>query len=54
MIVCRPLSMLPHKKLMKKIEKTATSFFKAILPAIYMAPMVISAWGFVSFVQWAS
>jgi len=39
---------------MKKIEKTATNLVKAILPAIYIAPMVISAWGFVSFVQWAS
>jgi|TARA_B110000438_G_scaffold271003_1_gene288564 hypothetical protein len=39
---------------MKKIEKTATKFGKALLPAIYAAPMFISAWGFVSFVQWAS
>tara|TARA_B110000881_G_C18189362_1_gene323997 strand:- start:125 stop:244 length:120 start_codon:yes stop_codon:yes gene_type:complete len=39
---------------MKKIEKKATTLIKAILPAMYLAPVAIASWSFVSFVQWSS
>jgi len=39
---------------MKKIERKATVLIKAILPAIYSAPMVIVSWSFISFMQWSS
>jgi hypothetical protein len=39
---------------MKKLEKKATASFKVILPAIYLAPMALTSWSFISFVQWAS
>ena len=39
---------------MKKIEKTARKVSEVILPTRYLAPMVIGAYGFISFVQWTS
>ena len=39
---------------MKKIEKTARKVSELILPTLYLAPMVIGAYGFISFVQWTS
>jgi|TARA_B100000902_G_C26763507_1_gene646777 hypothetical protein len=39
---------------MKKIEKTAKKASKVILPTLYLAPMFLGAYGFVSFFQWAS
>jgi|TARA_X000000368_G_scaffold261171_1_gene206677 hypothetical protein len=39
---------------MKKIEKTARKVSEVILPTLYLAPMVIGAYGFISFVQWTS
>ena len=41
-------------KIMKKIEKTAKKVSEVILPTLYLAPMFLGAYGFVSFVQWAS
>ena len=35
---------------MKKITK----FYKAILPSMYLAPFILGAYAFVSFVQWTS
>ena len=39
---------------MKKIEETARKVSEVILPTLYLAPMVIGAYGFISFVQWTS
>tara|TARA_B100000886_G_scaffold219776_1_gene152625 strand:- start:257 stop:376 length:120 start_codon:yes stop_codon:yes gene_type:complete len=39
---------------MKKIEKTARKVSEVILPTLYLAPMIIGAYGFISFVQWTS
>jgi len=39
---------------MKKIVKTARKVSEVILPTLYLAPMVIGAYGFISFVQWTS
>ena len=39
---------------MKKIEKTARKVSEVIMPTLYLAPMVIGAYGFISFVQWTS
>ena len=52
--------MMPHvfnlhtKKIVKKIERTAKKVTEVILPTLYLAPMFLGAYGFVSFVQWAS
>tara|TARA_X000001036_G_C20487124_1_gene728226 strand:+ start:386 stop:505 length:120 start_codon:yes stop_codon:yes gene_type:complete len=39
---------------MKKIEKTARKVSEVMLPTLYLAPMIIGAYGFISFVQWTS
>ncbi len=39
---------------MKKLEKKVTAYVKVILPAIYLAPMALTSWSFISFIQWAS
>ncbi len=39
---------------MEKIEKTARKVSEVILPTLYLAPMIIGAYGFISFVQWTS
>ena len=39
---------------MKKIQKTVRKVSEVILPTLYLAPMVIGAYGFISFVQWTS
>ncbi len=39
---------------MRKIEKTARKVSEVILPTLYLAPMVIGVYGFISFVQWTS
>ena len=41
-------------KFVKKIERTAKKVTEVILPTLYLAPMFLGAYGFVSFVQWAS
>ena len=41
-------------QIMKKIEKTARKVKEIILPTIYLAPMFLGAYGFISFVQWTS
>ena len=43
---------VPNK--MKKIEKTAKKVTEVILPTLYLAPMFLGAYGFISFVQWTS
>lgn len=40
--------------IMKKIEKTAKKVTGVILPTLYLAPMFLGAYGFISFVQWTS
>ncbi len=44
----------PVHKIMKKIERTAKKVTEVILPTLYLAPMVIGAYGFISLVQWTS
>ena len=39
---------------MKKLEKKVTAYIKIILPAVYLAPMALTSWSFISFVQWSS
>tara|TARA_Y100000996_G_scaffold381018_1_gene335286 strand:- start:263 stop:382 length:120 start_codon:yes stop_codon:yes gene_type:complete len=39
---------------MKKIEKTAKKVTEVILPTLYLAPMFLGAYGFISLVQWTS
>ena len=39
---------------MKKLEKKATAYIEIILPAVYLAPIALTSWSFVSFVQWSS
>ena len=41
-------------QIMKKIEKTAKKVTGVILPTLYLAPMFLGAYGFISFVQWTS
>ena len=41
-------------KQMKKIEKTAKKVTEVILPTLYLAPMFLGAYGFISLVQWTS
>ncbi len=43
-----------HLKKMKKIEKTAKKVTEVILPTLYLAPMFLGAYGFISLVQWTS
>tara|TARA_B100001173_G_C15898481_1_gene508775 strand:- start:170 stop:328 length:159 start_codon:yes stop_codon:yes gene_type:complete len=40
--------------IMKKIEKTAKKVTEIILPTLYLAPMVLGTYGFISLVQWTS
>jgi hypothetical protein len=39
---------------MKKIEKTAKKVTEVILPTLYLAPMFLGAYGFISLLQWTS
>jgi len=39
---------------LEKLEKTAKKVSKVVLPTLYLAPMLVGAYGFVSFIQWAS
>ena len=41
-------------KQMKKIERTAKKVTGVILPTLYLAPMFLGAYGFISLVQWTS
>ena len=41
-------------QIMKKIEKTTKKVTGVILPTLYLAPMFLGAYGFISFVQWTS
>ena len=48
------LSFSTQCKKMKKIERTAKKVTEVILPTLYLAPMVLGAYGFISLVQWTS
>ena len=52
MITCRFFKKIVY--IMKKIEKTAKKVTEIILPTLYLAPMVLGTYGFISFVQWTS
>ena len=52
MIICTFFKKIVY--IMKKIEKTAKKVTEVILPTLYLAPMFLGAYGFISFVQWTS
>ena len=39
---------------MEKIEKTARKVSEVMLPTLYLTPLILGAYGFISFVQWTS
>ena len=39
---------------MKKIERKVKKVTGVILPTLYLAPMFLGAYGFISLVQWTS